>query len=269
MNHASAVTVRDIARQLETWAPPLHAESYDNVGLLVGSYDQPVTGVMINLDMTENVVEEAIRKGCNMVVAHHPIWFGAKKRLIAEDYVSKTIIRAIKHDVHLYAIHTNLDNMRHGVNHRMAGRLGLEHCRILKPSTSYNPDIGSGMIGDLPEAMSQEAFLQHVREAFHCQGIRYAEPEPAGMIRRVAICGGAGAFLTGTALQTGVDAFVTADITYHKFFDNEGRMLLLDIGHYESEQFTSQLIAEYLSENFSTFDVYLSEVYTNPVRYFS
>ena len=260
--------MKDVARELEHWAPPVHAESYDNVGLLVGSYERPVTGIVVNLDMTEAVVEEAIDKGCNTVVAHHPIWFGPRKRLIDDDYVSKTIIRAVKHDINLYAIHTNLDNVRHGVNQRMADTLGLQNCSILRPSPD-NPDVGSGLIGELADARDQVAFLAHVMECFRCGGIRYSEPRTSGMVQRVALCGGAGSFLTGVARKAGADAFVTADITYHKFFDHEGEMLLLDIGHYESEQFTSQLIAEYLSEKFSTFAVHLSEVYTNPVRYFS
>lgn len=266
---ASVLTVGDVARQLESWAPPQYAESYDNVGLLVGSQHEPVTGILVNLDMTEEVVEEAIRKGCNLIVAHHPIWFGSRKKLIEEDYVSRTLIKAIRNNINLYAIHTNLDNVRHGVNLRMAETLGLENPQILSPKQPDKPDIGSGMIGELPEAMNPEAFMAHVAQRFHCGGIRYAGPDQGHRIQRVAICGGAGSFLIHTAMAAGADAFVTGDITYHKYFDQEDKMLLMDIGHYESEQFTSQLIRSYLSEKFSTFAVHLSEINTNPVRYYS
>lgn len=262
------ITVKDIARQLHSWAPAHLAESYDNVGLLAGSYSDQVSGVLVNLDMTEAVVEEAIRKNCNVIVAHHPIWFGGKKRLVEEDsYVSRIIIKAIRHRVNLFAIHTNLDNVRHGVNQKMADTLGLIHTGILLPRQADLPDVGSGMIGTLQQPLSAEAFLEVVAKAFRCGGIRYAGPLHRP-VQKVAICGGSGSFLIQAALDAQADAFVTGDITYHKFFDQEDRMLLMDIGHYESEQFTSQLIEAYLSENFSTFAVHLSEVYTNPVRYY-
>ena len=265
---AAVITVQDVAHELETWAPPTLAESYDNVGLLVGNPMAPITGILVNLDMTEAVIDEAIQTGCNMVVAHHPIWFGSRKRLIEEDYVSRTIIKAIRHGVNLYAIHTNLDNVRHGVNEKMALQLGLQDLLILKPSAK-EATIGAGMIGELPEALTSSQFLARVKDAYHCGGIRYADTIEKRDIKRVAVCGGAGSFLIADALRAGADAFVTADITYHKFFDNESKILLLDIGHYESEQFTSQLIAGFLSNIFSTFAVHLSGVYTNPVRYFS
>lgn len=265
---ASVLTIGDVARQLESWAPPQYAESYDNVGLLVGSHHEPLTGILVNLDMTEEVVEEAINKGCNLIVAHHPIWFGSRKKLVEEDYVSRTLIKAIRNNINLYAIHTNLDNVRHGVNLRMAETLGLINPQILSPKKEDRPDIGAGMIGELAEAMKPADFMAHVARKFHCGGIRYAGPDENHPIKRVAICGGAGSFLITTAMAAGADAFVTGDITYHKYFDQEDKMLLMDIGHYESEQFTSQLIRSYLSEKFSTFAVHLSATYTNPVRYY-
>lgn len=264
-------TLREIASELEKWAPPPIAESYDNVGLLVGNPDQEVTGILVNLDMTEEVVEEAISKGLNMVVAHHPIWFSGRKRLNGEDYVSRTIIKAVKHDIGLYAIHTNLDNVRSGVNRRIAEKLDLVEVEFLQEKKGVyagEEGIGSGMMGKLKEAMHTEAFLTYVKETFQADGIRYAKGD-GRMIEQVAICGGSGSFLTGVALRKGADAFVTADITYHKYFDNEGKLLLMDIGHYESEQFTSDLIHEFLSQKFSNFAIRLSEVRTNPVSYFS
>ncbi|MEO0469278.1 MAG: Nif3-like dinuclear metal center hexameric protein [Bacteroidota bacterium] len=258
--------ISEITHILEEWAPLPVAESYDNVGLLVGSPQQEVSGVLINLDMTEGVVEEAKAKGFNLIVAHHPIWFSGRKRLNGEDYVSRTIISAIKNDIALYACHTNLDNIKTGVNHKICQKLALKDVRFLSPK-GPDQEYGSGMIGQLPAPMGKEAFLQLVKDRFHCGGIRYADA-PLEHISRVAVCGGAGSFLTQAAIQAGADAFVTADITYHKYFDNEGKLILMDIGHYESEQFTSKMIHSYLSEKFPNFAVHLSEFRTNPVQYF-
>lgn len=258
--------VSDIAKELESWAPPEVAESYDNVGLLVGNPKSEVTGILVNLDMTEEVVEEAHAKGCNVVVAHHPIWFAGRKRLVGDDYVSRAIMKAIKLDVSLYAIHTNLDNVRSGVNRVISDRLGLQYLSFLKAKDTEG-NIGSGMIGMLPDALTKEEFLNLIKDEFKCGGIRYADA-PIETIRKVAVCGGAGSFLTNEAIRRGADAFVTADVTYHKFFDNEQQMLLLDIGHYESEQYTSELIVSYLSQKFTNFAILNSETVTNPVKYF-
>lgn len=260
------MTVQDLAKELESWAPPAVAESYDNVGLLVGYPTTEVTGVLVNLDMTEEVVEEAAARGCNVVVAHHPIWFSGRKRLNGEDYVSRTIMKAIKLDVALYAIHTNLDNIRTGVNRVISDKLGLQYLSFLK-AKDEDGQLGSGMIGMLPDALPKDAFLELVKEVFQCGGIRYADADKTE-IRKVAVCGGAGSFLTGEAIRRGADAFITADITYHKFFDNEDKLLLLDIGHFESEQYTSELLVDYISKKFTTFGVHLSETVTNPVKYF-
>lgn len=258
---------KEIAQALEEWAPLHLAESYDNVGLLVGSPEQTVSGVLINLDMTEDVVDEAIKRGLNMIVAHHPIWFSGRKRLNGDDYVSRTIMKAVKHDILLYAFHTNLDNIRTGVNHMIASKIGLKAIEILKPNPRLE-ETGAGMLGDLPHSMSKTDFLALVKDKFQAGGIRYAD-FPGEKISKVAVCGGSGSFLTQEAIRAGADAFVTADITYHKFFDNENRILLMDIGHYESEQFTSDLIIKHLSKKFPNFAIHLSEIRTNPVRYFA
>ncbi len=261
--------VQNIIEIIEEWAPLPAAESYDNVGLLVGWRDTEVTGVLINLDVTEELLEEAKAAGVNMIITHHPIWFMPRKRLTGEDYVSRIIIKAIEYGIVLYACHTNLDNIRTGVNQKICDRLGLIHTDFLqpKPLNRIGQDLGSGMIGELAEALSPEDFLQKVKTAFHCGGIRYAAASPE-KIRKVAVCGGAGSFLTAEALNAGVDAFVTADITYHKFFDNENKIWLLDIGHFESEQFTSELIYNYISKKIPNFAVRLSDTRTNPVKYF-
>lgn len=362
--------IKQIANAIESWAPRPLAESYDNVGLLVGDPNLEVTGAVINLDMTEEVLDEAIATGANMVIAHHPIWFTGRKRLNGEDYVSRIIIKAVKNDLALYAVHTNLDNVHTGVNEMIARKLGLKNTSILRPKgdtlrklTVYVPrkrrknllealwaagagrigdydkasfsgkgtgsfrpldgsnpsigdvntyeevkearievvfpyflqgaviramkiahpyeeiafevmpalnpikEIGSGMIGELKNGMAKADFLKFVKETFACGGIRYSDCE-RDIIKKIAICGGSGSFLIKDAMRAGVDALVTGDITYHKFFDNEGKFLLMDIGHYESEQFTSQLIYDFISEKFPTFAVRLSKVKTNPVKYY-
>ena len=266
MDYIETMTVSEITTLLEAWAPKHFAESYDNVGLLVGSPTQKVTQALINLDVTEDVVQEARDRKCELIIAHHPIWFTARKRLTGEDYVSRVIIQAIKHDISIYALHTNLDNIRMGVNQRMAQQLGLTHLRFLRDKDP-EADTGSGMIGQLPSPLSKSDFLAHVKSAFGCGGIRYAD-FPGNSISTVAICGGAGSFLTQDAIRQGADALVTADITYHKFFDNENQLLLLDIGHYESEQHTSEWIRTYILEKIPNFAVHLSQVNTNPVKYY-
>lgn len=332
--------IKEIARALEAWAPTSLAESYDNVGLLVGDPNAEATGVLINLDVTESLIDEAQALGINLIVTHHPIWFTGIKRLVGDNYVSRILLKAIKADVALYAIHTNLDNVHTGVNRMIGERMGISTMRVLSPKREQllkmvfygqanalamladaaygagardlrsmsngdegrvecivpayfkgavmaalrsandnvmpichvlatldsDPQAGSGMIGDLPEPLSKQAFLEMVKEKFHCGGIRYADA-PMQTVQRVAWCGGAGSFLIGNAIAAGADAFVTGDITYHKFFDNEGKMLLLDIGHFESEQFTSNLLHAHLSKTFPTFAVRLSEIETNPVKY--
>lgn len=259
--------IREIIAEIETWAPPAVAESYDNVGLIVGNPSEEATAALINLDVTEELLDEAKALGVNLIITHHPIWFMPRKRLNGEDYVSRIIIKAIKMDIALYACHTNLDNIRTGVNEKIARKLGLENVSFLQQKPSNSAEIyGSGMIGELAEPLSSADFLAHVKQTFHCGGIRYSGNEDK-KIQKVAVCGGAGSFLISQAIRKGADALVTADITYHKFFDAENLILLLDIGHYESEQFTSELIYKYLSEKFPTFALRLSKVYTNPVKY--
>lgn len=261
-------TIQAIVDKLHLFAPPQAAESYDNVGLLVGYPQQEATGALINLDVTEAVLQEAKDLNINLIVTHHPVWFMPRKRLIADDYVSRIIMQAVKWDISLVAVHTNLDNVRTGVNHKIAQTLGLQNVLFLENKTPLPTHaLGSGMIGDLAEPMHKLDFLQLVKDSFGCGGIRYADTHKP-KVQKVAVCGGSGAFLIGAARREGADAFVTADVTYHKFFDNENDLLLLDIGHYESEQFTSELLFAYISKNFPNFAARLSEVRTNPVRYF-
>jgi dinuclear metal center YbgI/SA1388 family protein len=262
------MTIGSIINVLETMAPPSLQESYDNAGLLIGTAADSCTGVLVTLDVTEAVVDEAVAKGANLIVAHHPLIFGGLKRISPNDHVGATVIRAIRNGIAVYAIHTNLDNVLEGVNGIMAETLGLIHTKVLVPKLGYvGEGIGSGAIGEWEMAKSPEEALNLVRERFGLRVIRHT-PIPQKPVKSVALCGGAGSFLISNALQAGADLYITADIKYHEFFGAEGRMILADIGHFESEQFTSDLLFGRLREKFPNFAVLKSMVETNPIKYF-
>ncbi len=209
------------------------------------------------------MIEEAIRNNCNCIIAHHPVIFKGLKKINGYSYVEKAVIAAIKNDIAIYAIHTNLDNIIEGVNGRIADRLGLINREILLG----NGNIGAGLIGDI-HVLPEEAFLSKLQAAFHLRLIRHT-PLTGRPVKRVAVCGGSGSFLISKALSSGADVYITSDVKYHEFFGAEGKMLLCDIGHYESEQFTTDLIQDILLQKFPTFAVLKSEVVTNPVHYFT
>jgi len=258
--------IQDFIALLEAIAPLHLQESYDNAGLIVGHPDQVCTGILFALDSTEAVVKEAIRKGCNLIVAHHPIVFKGLKRINGTNYVERTIIKAIRNEMAIYAIHTNLDNVLYrGVNAKIAEKIGLINTRILLPKPGL-PEVGAGLIGELREAVPEGYFLQLLKERFGCGGIRHTELLGRS-VKRVAVCGGAGSFLVPEVLRAGADVFVSADFKYHEFFDADGKILIADIGHYESEQFTNELLFGIISEKYPTFALHLAETLTNPVRY--
>ena len=260
------MTIQDVVQVLEQIAPPHLQESYDNAGLITGVPDTRLTGVLFCLDSTEAVVEEAIRKNCNLVVAHHPIVFRGLKRFNGSNYVERTVISALRNDVALYAIHTNLDNVyRHGVNEKIAEKIGLHNTRILAPKPG-TPEIGAGLIGELVRPVSELDFLQHLRRAMQTACVRHTALR-GRPVQRVAVCGGAGSFLVSDALRAGADVFVSADFKYHEFFDAEGRLVIADIGHFESEQFTIELLFNLIREKFPNFALHLTETTTNPVHY--
>ena len=261
------MTIATITDYLASIAPVHLQESYDNAGLIVGDPRTEVTGVLTSLDCTEDIVAEARARGCNLVVAHHPIVFRGLKRFNGADYVERTVIKAIKEDVAIYAIHTNLDNVRHrGVNERIAQRLGLTELRLLGPKND-DGTVGSGMVGELATPLAAADFLAHLKDRMRATVVKHTAPL-AQPVRTVALCGGAGGFLLRQAKAAGAQAFVTSDYKYHEFFDADGDIMICDIGHYESEQFTTQLLAELLQEKFPTFAVLCTELVTNPVRYF-
>ncbi len=362
--------IQDVITVLEDIAPPFLQESYDNAGLLTGKPDWNCTGIVITLDATEEVVLEAIEKKCNLVVAHHPIIFGGLKKINGKNYVEQTVITAIKNDIAIYAIHTNLDNVVHGVNTAIADKLGLINRSVLFPKNetlkklytfvpvehaekvrsaifaaggghignysecsfnsagqgtfkagegtnpfvgkqgerhieeeiklemvfpswlekkviiallaahpyeevaydiialdNKNPLTGSGLVGELATPLLEEVFLQLLKAQFGLTVIRHTlllgKP-----VKKVALCGGAGTFLIRAAASAGADFYITGDVKYHEFFDADGRMVIADIGHYESEQFTTDLLFAVLTQKFPTFAVLKTGVKTNPVRYF-
>lgn len=362
--------LKNIITELEKFAPLPYQESYDNCGLLTGNKEQDVTGALLCLDCTEAVVEEAIKKKCNLIVAHHPIIFGGLKKLNGSNYVERTVIKAIQNNIAIYACHTNLDNIKHGVNKKISDKLGLINTQILSPKKSllkklvtfvpalhlenvreslFNAgagnignydncsfvlegigsfrgnentkpfigekgklslekesrlelifestnesqiisalkqnhpyeeiaydiyqlensyqNIGSGMIGELEKPVSEIEFLNNLKSVFKLKLIKHT-PLLTKSIKKVALCGGSGSFLLKNAISLKSDIYISSDFKYHEFFDAENQILIADIGHYESEQFTPEIFYEIISNKFPTFASYLTETNTNPVNYF-
>lgn len=261
----------DAIRVLEQHAPLDYQEDYDNAGLLTGNTQHTCTGILCTLDATEAVILEAAERGCNLVVAHHPIIFSGLKSITGNHYVEKAIIAALKNNIAIYAIHTNLDNIRHGVNDRIADQLGLVNRTILSPkpasATTNRETVGSGLLAELPEPMEEIHFLHMLKTSFELVLVRHT-PLLNKPIQKLAICGGAGSFLTQKALESGAQVFITSDLKYHEFFEANNQMVLADIGHWESEQYTSDLLVDLLQAKFPTFAVLKSGTRTNPVHYF-
>jgi dinuclear metal center YbgI/SA1388 family protein len=358
-----------ITSYLESIAPLAYQESYDNSGLIVGNGEMEIKKAIISLDCVEAVVDEAIETDANLIISHHPIVFSGLKKFNGSNYIEKVVMKAIKHDIAIYAIHTNLDNVRHGVNAKIAERLGLVNVEILEPKTgllsklqtfvphdqaaevrkalfdagagqignysecSFNAEgygtfkgnersngyvgehhvqhtepetkievifpsrlkgavlralfaahpyeevayeileisnahqeVGSGMIGDLVEESTEKDFLELLKYGLQATVVRHTALLEK-KIKKVAVCGGSGSFLLKKAMQAGADAFVTADYKYHQFFDAERKILICDVGHYESEQFTMDLLMENIQKKFPTFAICLTKCNTNPVFY--
>ena len=274
--------IHEIVSAFEAVAPLALQESYDNSGLIVGDRDAEVTRALLCLDCTEAVVDEAIGKGCDIIIAHHPIVFGGLKRFTGGDYVQRTVIKAIQNNIAIYACHTNLDNvLRGGVNERIAQQLGFDVERVLRPiaadfgsfassrgvvDSEVFRTAGAGVLCNLQKPMNVLDFLQHVKERMGAEVVKYTKCD-IEVVGKVAICGGAGSFLIGDALRAGADAFITSDVKYHEFFDAQGKMLLCDIGHYESEKYTIDLFSNILSAKFPKFATIFAGTITNPIDY--
>ncbi|MDR0989030.1 MAG: Nif3-like dinuclear metal center hexameric protein [Prevotellaceae bacterium] len=251
--------IKEVVSALEQFAPLPLQDDFDNAGLQIGLTEAEAAGALLCLDVTEAVLDEALALGYNLVISHHPLLFKGCKSITGATYVERCIAKAIKHDLVLYASHTNLDNARGGVNYKIAEVIGLERVRPLAPN-------GAGVIGSLPAAQRPEDFLQRIKTLFGAACIRHNAFE-GGTIESVALCGGAGSFLIPQAIVKGADLFLTGEIKYHEFFGHETQLLLCEIGHYESEQYTRELLAQLLTDAFPTLPVRVCKSYSNPIKY--
>jgi dinuclear metal center YbgI/SA1388 family protein len=265
------MTVSEVISFLHTIAPNEFQESYDNSGLLVGNGRDEVAGILVSLDCLETVLDEAIELGANLIVSHHPIIFSGLKRICEANYVERVVRKAIKNDINLFAIHTNLDNVFvNGVNTNIASRLGLKNQKILQVKAGFlheSAAVGAGIIGQLELPVDELTYLQEIKSLMQATVIKHTRLL-GKKIKKVAICGGSGQFLLEEAIRQGADIFISSDFKYHEFFDADGKILIADIGHYESEQFTSQMLCEILTNKFNTFASHYTKVNTNPVNYF-
>ena len=247
-------SIREIIQYLETWVPLSWQESYDNAGLQAGNPDQPLRSGLICLDVRPEVMDEAIATGANFILSHHPVLFHPLRCVSGRNLAEQTVIKAIEHNIVIYSMHTNLDNAPDGVNAALARRLRLNHLEFLRPVQPNPASIGSGMIGELASPLSEEEALCFVKERLALPVLRHSK-RLGGTIRRIALCGGAGAFLIPDAIARNADMFVVGEAHYHDFIDYENRMLLLEVGHYESEHWIKYDLLAKLNEKFSTFAV--------------
>ena len=251
---------------LEQYAPLPLQDSYDNAGLQIGlTAEQEVAGALLCLDVTEAVIDEAERMGCNLIVAHHPLLFRGLKSITGQSYVERCVIKAIQKGIGIYAAHTNLDNAEGGVNYRIAATLGLTCLSFLdaKPGAVA---AGAGVIGELPVAEDELEFLERVKALFGIRCMRHNQL-CGRKIRRVALCGGAGGFLLSDAIAQGADAFLTGEMRYHDYFGHEDELLIAEMGHYESEQYTIDLLAEVLHRQFPELKIVRTSLNANPINY--
>lgn len=257
--------IKEIVNALERFAPLPLQDDYDNAGLQIGLTDAEVTGALLCLDVTEPILDEAIALGCNLVVAHHPLIFRGCKSITGKNYIERCIAKAIKNDVAIYCAHTNLDNAPQGVSFRMADKIGLVDVKVLAPQPGEN-SVGAGVIGRLAEPLTELEFLKHIKKTFEVECLRHNKLT-GREIETVALCGGAGAFLMQTAIDQHADVFLTGEIKYHDFFGHESDILLAEIGHYESEQFTKEIFADILRTHCPDVEVFATKLNTNPIKY--
>lgn len=262
---------KEVIDYLDSVFHPEYQEDYDNSGWLLGECEADCRGALVALDLTLAVVEEAVEKGLNLIVTHHPFIFSGVKRLTDTSETGRLVYSLIRNGIAVYAAHTNLDNLPWGVSGALAERLGLRNCAVLREAATNTPDngIGSGMVGELVEPMTVDAFLQKVKTVTGIPCIRHSNTQTIKQsdIRKVALCGGSGAFLIDDALKAGADIYLTADLKYHDFQRGTDRMVLADIGHYESEQFAKEIIFHAISRKFCNFAVRISERQHSVVQY--
>ena len=259
--------IKELTDFLERIAPLHLQEDYDNSGFLIGDDSLEVSGVLTCLDVTEDILDEATSMGCNLIIAHHPIIFKGLKSLTNSNYVERIVRKAIIKSINIYAIHTNLDNvLSFGVNEKIAQKIGLEKITLLAPSDEIG-SIGSGCLGELDEPISEIEFLNRLKSEMGASVIRHSRLL-GNPIKKIAICGGSGSFLLPKAIESNAQIFISSDFKYHEFFNADNQIIIADIGHWESEQYTSELLVEIIQKNFINFAAYSTKFVTNPVKYF-
>lgn len=265
------VKVSDIAAAIEAFAPKSLQESYDNAGLQVGDPEMPVSAVLLCLDVTEEILEEALNRSCNMIVTHHPLLFRGLKEISGKTAPERIVIKAIRRNIAIYSAHTNLDSAWDGVSFEMAHMLGLKNIHVLDPHPALlsinvedGKEYGLGVIGDLRPTPKME-FLRKVKDTFSVKALRYSTQSPQLVIKKVALCGGAGASLIGEASKAGADAIITGDVKYHDFTSYGLDITIADIGHYESELCACRIFSRILREAYPELVIYFSESETNPI----
>ncbi len=259
--------VKDILDCITAIAPLQWQESYDNAGLQVGDLNAATQKALICLDITEEVVDEAITKQCDLIVSHQPLIFRGLKHLTPETYIERAVMKAVKHDIAMISMHTNLDNSYLGVSRVLAERLGLNHLQLLQPSECEPEMCGAGMVGEFENPIEEVDFLQLVADTIGSPCLRHSAMT-GRKIQKVALCGGSGSPFFADAVRQKADAYLTADIKYHDFFLPERGMLLVDGGHFETEQFTKELICALIQKKFPNFAAEIAETRTNAVYYF-
>ena len=260
----------DIIEVLEQWAPRELQEEWDNSGLCIGNPATQVTGILVCLDCTSEVVEEAIADGLNMIISHHPLIFKGLKSLKDTTPVERTVARAIRGNLVVYSMHTNADKIMDGVSGAMGRALGLQNMSILAPESCLNRDTapcGLGVVGDLKQPMLTEGFFDLLKTTFTLKYCKTSVPFHLH-VSRIALCGGSGSSLIPYALRSGAEVFVSADFNYHSYFETVPQMMLVDIGHYESETGVQDQIVNQLIKKFPNFAVRKTQIYTNPIRYY-
>lgn len=254
----------EILNTLEAFAPLHLQEHYDNSGLQVGNPHQPVTSVLLAVDITEATVDEAVATGANLIISHHPLIFSGIKKLTGSNYIERTVIKAIRHNIVIYSAHTNMDKAIGGVSYKMAEKLHLQNVRLLHPETETS---GLGCIGRLPQPEDALPFITRLKTTFNVPSIRHSQLI-SRKITTVALCGGSGAEFIPDAIQQQADIYITADIKYHQFFLAENQLIIADIGHFESEQFTKEIFNEQLIGFFPNFAIRVAQSDINPVSQF-
>lgn len=259
--------MKEILSALEQFAPLPLQDSFDNAGLQIGLTETEVTGALLCLDVTEAVLDEAISMGCNLVVSHHPLIFKGYKSITGRDYVERCILKAIKNDIAVYSAHTNLDNANGGVNFKIAEKIGLKNICFLSQKMDY-PEVtaGSGVVGELDIAETELEFLKRIKKLFEAGCVRHNKLS-GRLVQKVALCGGAGAFLLPQAIGVGADVFITGEVKYHEYFGHEQEILIAEIGHYESEQYTREVLYSVIKERCPDVELHYSKINTNPIKY--